>query len=271
MDYQEPICPFDSSAYIGVPDAEPTGKRMNVPNMIRQLDQLIHAGRAVKAQHFLEQRRTEAAAMGDWRAELSILSELMGQYRFGNRREQAFDAVRDGMELIRVHHLGSTVSGATVMLNAATTLKVFGRAEESVPIFEHVSRVYAEHLDPADYRFGGLYNNMAQSYAELGAFDKAERCYRMALEVLRRCGKQDNDAAVTCCSLAELYDRQDPEDLRVGEWMERAWEYLNAPGLAHDGYHALTLNKCIPCFDYFGYFLYVRELRERLAAIRERT
>ena len=269
MDVPEPICPFDTSAYTGVPDAEPTGRRMNVPAAIRQLDQLIGAGRAIKAQHFLEKKRAEALEMGDWRAELSFLSELMGQYRFGNKREEAFAAVRDGMELIRLHHLGRTVSGATVMLNAATTLKVFGRAEESVPIFEHVARVYANELDPTDYRFGGLYNNMAQSYAELGDFDKAERHYLLALQVLRRCGSLDNDAAVTACSLAELYDRQDPEDPRVGEWMERAWEYLNAPGLKYDGYHALTLNKCIPCFDYFGYFLYARELRERLAAIRE--
>lgn len=271
MDYREPACPFDSSDYTGTPDAEPTGQRMNVPAMIRQLDQLIHAGRAVKAQHFLEKKRAEAAEMGDWRAELSILSEMMGQYRFGGKDAEALAAVRDGLALLRAHRLGSTVSGATVLLNAATTLKSLGRAEESLPIFRHVGRVYADNLDPADYRFAGLYNNMAQSCAELGDFAGAERHYRLALDVLGRAGGQDNDQAVTWCSLAELYDRQDPLDERVGQCMERAWEHLNAPGLAHDGYHALTIRKCLPCFDYFGYFLYVKELRERMAAIRGGT
>lgn len=271
MDYREPICPFDTSDYTGVPDAEPTGRRMNVPMVIRQLDEMIHAGRAVRAQHFLEDRRAEAAAMGDWRAELSMLSELMGQYRFGNKREEGLRAVSDGLALIREHHLGSTVSGATVMLNAATTLQVFGCAAEALPIFEHVSRVYADNLDPADYRFAGLYNNMAQSCAAVGEAAKAERCYKLALEVLRRCGGQQNDMAVTWCSLAELYAGQDPEDARVEDCVERAWDCLNAPELAHDGYHGLTLQKCIPCFDYFGFFLYAGELRERLAKIRERT
>ena len=271
MDYAEPICPFDASAYTGTPDAEPTGQRMNVPAMIRQLDQLIHAGRAVKAQHFLEKRRAEAVELGDWRAELSILNEMMGQYRFGSRRDEGFAAVRDGMELIRLHHLGFTVSGATVMLNAATTLKHFGRAEEALPIFRHVSRVYADNLDPLDYRFGGLYNNMAGACADLGDDAGAERYYRAALEVLERRGGQDNDLAVTWCSLAELYDKQDPLDERVGDCMEKAWAHLNADGLARDGYHALTIRKCLPCFDCFGYFLYVRELKERLEEIRERT
>ena len=271
MDYIEPICPFDASAYTGTPDAEPTGQRMNVPAMIRQLDQLIHAGRAVKAQHFLEKRRVEAQQLGDWRAELSILNEMMGQYRFGNKREEGFAAVREGMELIRLHHLGHTVSGATVMLNAATTLKHFGRAEEALPIFRHVGRVYSDNLDPGDYRFGGLYNNMAGACADLGDYAGAERCYRMALNVLGLGRGQDNDMAVTWCSLAELYDKQDPLDERVGQCMERAWAHLNAEGLAHDGYHALTIRKCLPCFDYFGYFLYVKELKERLEEIRERT
>ena len=271
MEHFDPICPFDSSAYTGIPDAEPTGQRMNVPAMIRQLDQLIGSGRAIKAQHFLEKKRQEAIAVGDWRAELSILSEMMGQYRFGNKAEEALASVRDGMELIRQHRLGSTVSGATVMLNAATTLRCFGRAEESLPIFRHVARIYAENLDPTDYRFAGLYNNMAQSCAELEDFDEAERYYRLALELLGRGREHDNDMAVTWCSLAELYDRQDPEDGRIGECMEKAWDCLNAPGLRQDGYHLLTINKCLPCFEYFGYFLYALELKERRQRLREGT
>ena len=92
-----------------------------------------------------------------------------------------------------------------------------------------------------------------------------------ALEVLGKGRQLENDMAVTWCSLAELYDKQDPLDERVGQCMERAWAHLNAEDLAHDGYHALTIRKCLPCFDYFGYFLYVKELKERLEEIRERT
>lgn len=266
MDHNEFCCIFDASQYTGTPDAEPTGQRMNVPAMIRQLDQLIGAGRAVKAQHFLEKKREEARAMGDWRAELTILSELMGQYRFGSKQREAFSTVQDGLALIREHHLGYTVSGATVMLNAATTLKSIGSAADAMPIFRHVARVYADSLDPGDYRFGGLYNNMALTCADLGDFDAAERYYRLAVGVLERLPDQDNDLAVTWCSLAELYDSRDPLDERVGACVEKAWAHLNAPGLKRDGYHALTIRKCLSCFDRFGYFLYARQLRERIGA-----
>ncbi len=77
--------------------------------------------------------------------------------------------------------------------------------------------------------------------------------------------------AVTWCSLAELYDRQDPLDERVGDCVERAWAALNTPDLPRDGYHTISIEKCLPCFDRFGFFIYARELRERVASIRGGT
>ena len=167
--------------------------------------------------------------------------------------------------------MGGTVSGATVMLNAATTMKCFGRAAESLPIFRHISRVYADNLAPEDYRFAGLYNNMALSYADVGDYAGAERHFKLAMQAIARCPHPENELAVTLCNLAELYDKQDPEDPRCAECMERAWEYLNAEGLPRDGYHAFMASKCIASFDYFGFFLYAEELRARVKEIYEGT
>ncbi len=192
-----------------------------------------------------------------------MLSELLGYHRRDRDKDKAMAAVNAALDLIRIHRMGATVSGATVLLNAATTLKAFGRARESLPIFEHVSRVYGDNLDPADYRFGGLYNNMGLSYEDTEDWLQAERCFRLALKVIARCKDPGNELAVTCCNLAELYDKQDPEDPRIGECMEQAWEYLNDPALPRNGYHAFTASKCIPSFDYFGSFLYSRGLKER--------
>lgn len=271
MDYQEPACCFDSSLYRGIPDAEPCRDPIDVPAVIARLDELYNSGREKEACAFLERWRDEARARADWRGELSILSELLGYHRRDGDADKAMEAVNAALDLIRIHRMGSTVSGATVLLNAATTLKAFGRARESLPIFEHAARVYRANLDPADYRFGGLYNNMALSYQDLGMFRQAEQSFRLALDVIARCKDPDNELAVTWCNLAELYDRQDPEDPRIGECMEKAWEHLNAPELPRNGYHAFTISKCAPCFDYFGYFLYAKELKERAEAIYART
>ena len=267
MDYQDPICPFDVSAYTGTPDTEPTERAIPVPELIRELDGLYNSGREAEGRAFLEKWQDRAAALGDWRGELAMLNELLGSYRRCGDAEKGLFAVEDALALIREHRMGSTVSGATVMLNAATTLKAFGRAEQSVPIFEHVCRVYGENLDPLDYRFGGLYNNMALSYQDVGDYDKAEKHFELALRVIERCPSPDNELAVTWCNLAELYDRQDTEDPRIAACMEKAWHHLNAPSVVRDGYHAFTISKCAPTFDYFGFFLYAIELRERAEAI----
>jgi tetratricopeptide (TPR) repeat protein len=260
-------CCFDTSEYTGTPDAAPCPQTLDVPAVVRGLDALYAAGRESEAQDYLERWQAKAREAGDWRAELSFTSELLGQYRRSMDAQKGLAAVDGALGLVKAHGLGRTVSGATVLLNAATTMKCFGRAEESLPVFRHVARVYADNLAPEDYRFAGLYNNMALSYADVGDTANAERHFRLAMQVISRCPNPENELAVTLCNLAELYDRQDPEDPRCAECMERAWENLNADGLPRDGYHAFTISKCAPSFDYFGYFLYSRELKERAEKI----
>lgn len=263
----EPVCCFDAREYTGVPDTRPCPRALDVPEVIKELDALYENGRDSQAERFLEAQREKASLAGDWRGELSMLSELMGQYCRSKNKEKGLKSVEDGLRLIREHNLGQTLSGATVMLNAATTMKCFGQTEASIPVFSHVCRVYAQNLDPMDYRFAGLYNNMALSCADAGRYEEAERYYQLAMKIMSKLPAGENEIAVTLCNLAELYDRQDHEDMRIGQCMERAWEALNTPGLPRDGYHAFNIAKCAPSFDYFGYFLWAKELKERAEKI----
>ena len=267
MDHNEFCCIFDASQYTGVPDGSPCPQAVDVPAAVRALDALYAAGREDEAGAFLDERIAEARRGGDWRAELSLLSEQLGQVRRSMDGEKGLRAVHDALALIREHRMGQTVSGATVMLNAATTLKCFGRASESIPIFTHVARVYASHLDPADYRFAGLYNNMALSYDDIDDVESAERFFMLALKTIEQTVHPENDSAVTWCNLAEMYGKRDLEDERIGDCLEMAWDCLSAPDLPRDGYHAFTISKCAPTFDYYGYFLYAKELRERAEKI----
>lgn len=266
MEYKE-FCCFDHSAYTGAPDADPCPVSLPVPEIIAELDALYAAGREGEAQDFLCAWLSKARACGDWRAELSVLSELLGQARRSADEALGLRAADEALALIRAHRLGETVSGATVMLNAATTLKCFGRAKESIPIFRHVSRIYADRLDPMDYRFGGLYNNMALSYGDVGDVASAEKYFLLAMHIIEKTKNPENDLAVTLCNMAELYASVSPEDERIELCLDQAWAYLNAPSLPRDGYHAFTISKCAPCFDYFGFFLYAKTLRERAAQI----
>ena len=271
MDHNEFCCIFDAAQYTGTPDTAPCPAALDVPAVIRALDALYETGREAEAERFLEDKLAEARRIGDWRGELSMLSELLGQYRRSANGEKGLRAVQEVLDLIRAHHMGQTVSAATVMLNAATTLKCFHRAAESLPIFTHAARVYSDHLDPSDYRFAGLYNNMALSYDEVGDPESAERFFKLALSVIAKTEHPGNDSAVTWCNMAEMYARRDAEDPRIDACLEQAWACLSDPALPHDGYHAFTISKCAPTFDYFGYFLYAKQLRERTEKIYART
>ena len=260
-------CCFDTSEYTGTPDTSHCPSVIDVPAAIRELDALYAAGRESEAQSFLEERRRIAAEGGDWRGELSMLSELLGQYRRSMDSARGLAAAEDALAIIKERRLGRTVSGATVLLNAATTLGCFGEHEDALAIFRHVSRVYSDSLDPGDYRFAGLFNNMANSFAALGRTDEAEKMFLSAIGIMEKLPGGGNEVAVTLCSMAEMYDRADPEDSRIADALERAWEALSDPGLKHDGYHAFMVSKCIPVFDRLGFFLYAAELRQRVREI----
>jgi len=264
-------CCFDTSEYTGVPDTEPCPRALDVPAIIRGLDALYAQSREAEAQDYLERHLGEARELGDWRAELALTSELLGQYRRSMDEEKGLAAVEKALALIKAHRLGRTVSGATVLLNAATTLCCFGQNAEALPIFRHVSRVYADELDPQDYRFAGLYNNMANAHAALGEPEQAEDMFRRAIRVMETLPDGGCEIAVTLCSLAELYDAADPEDPRITEALERAWETLDDPNLPRGGYYAFMASKCVPVFDRLGFFLYAHDLKERIDKIHERT
>jgi len=260
-------CCFDASRFTGEPDTAPCPQIMDVKAVIAVLDAMYEKGQENNAEEFLEEKLGEAQIMGDWRAEMTMLSELLGQYRRSSSRDKGIETVRAVIELIRAHNMGYTVSAATVMLNAATTLKCFGLSAESLPIFSHVARVYSAHLDPTDYRFAGLYNNMALSHGDIGDTESAQRYFTLALNTLKVLPNTGNDIAVTYCNMAELYGKNDSEDPRVEKYLDMAWEVLNDPTLPRDGYHAFTVSKCAPTFRYYGFFIYAKELEERVKRV----
>lgn len=270
-EHNEPRCCFDAAAYTGTPDALPCPQVVDVPSTIKKLDEILNAENLSAAASLLDEKCSLARESGDWRSELSLQNEQLGLHRRTGDRRAAQSAVDRCLTLIREHRLGATVSGATVMLNAATTMKFLGRSDEALPIFRHVSRIYSEHLDAHDYRFAGLYNNMALSYQDAGELESAERHFLLALEVMRFCQSPENDTAVTWCNLAELYEmRGDGE--RLEKALDNAYALLCSPEAeSAGGYYAFTLSKCIPAFDRLGFFVYAHDLKNRLEAQHEGT
>lgn len=238
------------------------GDKINVPKFLEKLDEIYSSENLIQAEELLESTLDKARSNGDWSAELSVLSEMMGFYRRNSNKEKGLDSVRDGLSLIKSHSLENSISGATVMLNAATTLKAFGKADESIEIFMSVKDTFLQKLDPYDYRIAGLYNNMALSFVDLRDFSSAEMCYKNALNILSHCKNAECEMAVTYCNMAYMYHAQSPEDSRIDDVMQKAQDCLESDKIAKDGYYAFTASKCYSAFEFFGYFIYADKLKK---------
>ena len=158
------------------------------------------------------------------------------------------------------------------MLNAATTMKCFGRARESIPVFSHVARVYSSKLDPMDYRFAGLYNNMALTLTDLSHFSDARGLYEKALGILAS-PEDAPEAAITYLNLASLTEAEkglEEGEAEIAAFCRNARELLES--YPHrDGNYAFVCEKCASVYGYYGFTDYANTLSERSRRIYEGT
>ena len=227
-------------------------RHIPMQEIIEECDRLFNEERTFELGEHLRKWLGEARRIGDREGELGILSELMGHYRMQGDRERGMEAVRDGFTLLRKLGIAGSVSAGTILLNGATALQAFGEIDESLTYYKEAFRCYGAHLDPNDWRFAGLLNNMAAAYAAKHDVKYAEAYYRKALDVLKACGNL-MDAAVTHVNLAQMYAAEDRDDPRIASELELAVACFDDPAAVHDGYYAHTCRKCASAFGPLGF------------------
>ena len=124
-----------------------------------------------------------------------------------------------------------------------------------------------------DKRFGGLYNNMALALVDLKRFDKAYELYDKAISVMSNNVDGDLEVAITYLNIASAKETElgaEESEYIVRDYLEKAIEILDSHE-NKDGYYAFVCEKCSSVFGYFGYFLYKKELEERVRNIYERS
>lgn len=271
FDYKEPSCVICGGKDFYYPQSDKQTSSIPVRNVIEKLDGCFETNDLDGAERLLDYWYNEAEAINDKRGLLAILSEQMGLYRKLNDKEKGLNSSYKGLALAEELRLTDTISGATVALNAATTLKAFGKSKESIPIYEKVRAVYESKLSADDKKMAGLLNNMALACVDEEYFDKAEKNYEKAITLLSKNENAENEIAITYVNMAHLYLKKCGEDDRIYDCMEQAWKYLSSEKTARNGYHAFVCEKCVPSFEFFGYFVYANELKGRIKKIYERT
>ncbi len=255
-DYEEPRCLLDMDRSADRPAfSVPLGR------VIEKLDEYLGRNDWPGAERHLKYWLAEAKAGRDRRGELAIRNEMMGYYRKSSREEQAREAMSEALRLLDELGMTENIIAGTTYVNAATVCKSFGHADEALPWFEKARALYEKELPESDGRLGGLYNNMALALADLKRYPEAESYYRKALETMKKVPGSELEQAITWLNLADLIYEQD-ENADVNEMLETAEALLKTESLPRNGYYAFVCKSCAPGFDFYGWFMTAKELRE---------
>ena len=224
---------------------------LQLKDIIAQCDKLCAAGDAKKVGEFLRMHLERVRQAGDRFTELSLLSELMGHYRLVSDRENALDCAVKAVALLNDLRQTDTVSGGTIMLNAATVFQAFGNTDMAEKDDHAAWDVDRKLLEEDDWRFAGLYNNMASVYIAKGDFRRAENLYLEALDLMNSYGRI-MDCATTYANLAQLSIRKNARFDMIQAYLDCAMQCFNNPAAARDGYYAHTCGKCAEVFFMAG-------------------
>lgn len=237
--------------------------KISIDSFINELDSFFAKEDLQGAGCCLLEWRNRAIHAGDKNGELTVLNEMIGFYRQTKDEAQGMKAINDAFALINALGINKKVACATIYLNAATTMKSFGKSAEAMDFYNKTLEIYRTNLDENDPLFAGFYNNMALALQDLKKFSEAEDYFLKAIKITEGIEKSELETAVSCVNLAHLYYEADSEDGRVNSLMEKALDILENPDLFGFEKYAFTCRKCAPSFGYFGFFLAEKQLNER--------
>ena len=245
---------------------------IQVSRFIAKLDACFDHNDLRGARETIAAWEQEARALRDDRGLLSVLNEAVGFYRRTQKRGKALAAMQECLDLVERLGLQDQLSGATVFINAATTLNFFGQEEKSLDLYEKAAGCYERSGAAETYEYAALLNNKAAALNALKRYDEAESHWRQAVEILKKEGRHDGEIAISLVMLAHLtYDRDETATDRVEALLDEAWEYINSSHQPRDGNYAYILRKCAPSFEYFQRPEAAQALREVAKEIYEGT
>lgn len=271
FDYKEPSCKLCGGKEFYSPDKNAPAEMIPIKRILAKLDENFNRIDMTEAGRLLEYWQNEARALNDKLGELSVTDELIGYYRKVGNKEKGLKSVTDALNLLKELGQETVVSGATIILNAATTLKAFGKAAEAIPLYETAEKVYRDNLAETDPLFAGLYNNKALALTDLGRFKEAENLYILAANIVKNTEGGKPDAAVSYVNLAHCYEKEGRKKEEITNALFTAYELLNDEHNEKNGYYAFVLSKCAPSFGYFGYDKIERDMKKESEEIYARN
>ena len=261
-DYVEPACPFETDQW----RSEPAVRSIPAERIIEKLDEYYRRGDYSGAVELIKYWITEARSGRDLKGEFSLRNELIGIYRKTGKKNEAISNSLMTLNLIHRMDAHGSIAEGTALVNTGTVYKAFEMPEESLKYFEQAVPIYESALKPGDWRLGGLYNNMALTYADLKLYDEAGELFRKALDAMRLVKDSEAEQAITYLNMADLaalrYGVTEAEE-EVSVCCIKAADLLDTESLFSDPNYPYYCRQCAPVFGYYGFFAEEEKLLER--------
>ncbi|MBQ4308995.1 MAG: tetratricopeptide repeat protein [Lachnospiraceae bacterium] len=175
---------------------------MDIQAVLNEYDGFYARNDPEGAYAFICGKIAEAREAGAWQHELTMLNEVIGYSRKHLMTEEGNAYIARADEIIAAHGMENDVAAATTWLNSATCQRAFGNPERSLAYFAKTEEVYRQKVEPFDYRYASLYNNMALVYSDIGDYARAEELSQKAVGILLTDPDSAAELAATYVSLA---------------------------------------------------------------------
>lgn len=264
-EYLEPTCPLCMN--------HGAVKHISLQRLAEKLDEYMGRQDFAAARRHLTFWQAEAESNGDLRGVFGVHNEWMGFCRKMGEKDEAIAHAKAALSLLREVGEESTAA-ATACINAATVYQAFSQPETALPLFERAESIYRRELSPQDPRLGGLFNNMALTLVSLGRYEEAYALYKKALSIMAQAENGALEQAITYLNMVNAVEAEhglEKAEAKIGQYLDTAAALLDTPALPRNGYYAFVCEKCAPTFDYYGYFFYANELKQRARDLYERA
>lgn len=175
---------------------------MNIEVVLSQLDALFANHQVNRVEDFLQGKLREASEEGDESAVVTLMNELIGHYREMGEADKSVEYCRQVLLLMQNMGMEGTVPYATTLINVANAYRAAGLLRESMAAYQGARTIYEGSIEPHDFRYASLYNNMSLLFQEMGDYESACDCLERALGIVSLYNEARIEAAVTYTNLA---------------------------------------------------------------------
>lgn len=213
---------------------------MNIDVFFGTLDTLFENNEIDKIDSFLVSSLAQAKEEEDYAAYISICNEMIGFYRSTSAFEKAYVAAEDVLLLMEELKLDHTEHFATTLLNAATAYRAAGDYAQALRFYRQALQIYEGIIQPDDYRYAGLYNNMSILLEKMEENEEAIECAKKALAITEKMEGGEIQTAVTLTNMALAYFKiSDTEEAK--RLLERALSIFEKDGEGADEHYSGAL------------------------------